>query len=117
MLSYALHRATHHLSSGKQKVWAVAIDKRGNLIAEAGNLYQKSHPAQAKYARMSGSPDKCFLHAEMLCMIRAAKTGKLVHTLYVARAGVGGKAMNAKPCVVCQKMLDTEFPEVYIEHT
>lgn len=118
MLEHALQKAAQHDSGGKQRIYAVCVDKRGNILASAGNTYTKSHPAQAIYANRSGMSDKCFLHAELLCMLRVAKQKKKPYKLYVARAGRGSnKALCAAPCAVCRLMLETEFPDVIVEHT
>lgn len=117
MLEYALEKANLINSGGKQRIYAVAVDRKGRVLAEAYNQYQKSHPKQFYYAAKTNNDRRVFLHAEMLCIIRALKTGKKIKTLYVARAGQNGQAMLASPCPVCTLMLQTEFPDVKIVHT
>ncbi len=50
MLEYALENVKEHDSGGRVNVYAVLTDKRGRILAENGNLYNKSHPAAQKYA-------------------------------------------------------------------
>ena len=108
ILSYALVRAHHHKSGGKQSLYAVATDKRGRIIAEGGNSYEVTHPLQASSAKIAGSSEKCFLHAEIAVLAKLLRKrmdcAKL--SLYVARANRRGDPMLAKPCPICAKALD-----------
>lgn len=85
---------------GQQRVAAVALDKRGRVLASKTNSYIKTHPVQAEYAEKTGNPDKCFLHAEIRCIIAAQKVGE-IHKIVVARAGKSGMMLPSKPCVIC----------------
>lgn len=102
-LDYCIKRAKELASSRKIEAnfhYAVVCDNKGRILGEGQNLYQKSHPLQAKYARLSGNPDKTFLHAEVASLIRAAKTGKPC-TIYVVRIGKRGNVMYSEPCPSC----------------
>ena len=103
-----------HNSKGKITVWAIATDKRGNVLGQAGNDYVKSHTQQSRWSLICKQPEREFLHAETLAIIRALKSRKEVSKLYVVRVDKSGKMKDSKPCSVCQTMLETEFPNVIV---
>lgn len=86
---------------GRQRIAAVACDKKGRVLAERTNDYQKTHPIQAKWAEKVGLGAKQSLHAEIAAIIAGQKNG-LIHTLYIARVNKSGKHLPAKPCIVCE---------------
>lgn len=90
---------------GKQRVYALCLDKRGRVVSEGANSYIKTHPMQAEYAEKAGKPDKAFLHAEMLALVRAYRMGVDVHTIVVGRVGASGEALPSLPCEICQLAL------------
>lgn len=110
VLSYALVKAHQHDSGGRQRLWAVATDKRGKILAEAGNSFVQSHPLQASYAKRAGREQACFLHAEMAMivkMLRSKVDCARVANVFIARADKQGNPMLAKPCKICQMALDS----------
>jgi len=100
VLEYATNKAFLHNSGGKYSVYCVAVDRRGHIVEEAGNVY-KSHPVQAMFAKKAGEDYKCFLHAEIHLLIKLYKSGKTCDSVYVARAGSAGNPVMAKPCNTC----------------
>ena len=106
--------ARKHVSGGSVRVYAIATDKRGNILGQAGNMYTKSSPKQKRWAILAKQPEREFLHAEIATMLRAIKTGKEISKLYVARVDASGNIKDGKPCSVCSLMLATEFPHVEI---
>ena len=50
----------------------------------------------------------------MLAKNRKANSAKF---LYVAAVSLSGNILCAKPCVVCQMMLDEQFPDIEVFHT
>lgn len=104
MLSYALSKASQHNSGGRYSVYAVAVDKRGRIVAEAGNNYWKSSTLQAKYAKKVGRDKAIFLHAEMALIAKMLRLNVDVKgvTVYVARANKQGKPLKAQPCPICE---------------
>lgn len=84
-------------SNLKYKIGAVITDKKGNIISYGFNQ-SKSHPKQAMYATMAGSPRKQCLHAEIHALIKCREEP---HTIYVVRVSHDGKLRLAKPCEVC----------------
>lgn len=118
-LSAATQMASEHVSGGRVRTMAIFTDKRNNVLSMAGNMYTRTHPQQARWAKKRGSPDKQCLHAEMRAAIMLAKSGKANNAkfLYVAAVSTSGNILCAKPCVVCQMMLDEQFPDIEVFHT
>lgn len=104
MLDYCISKAREtEKESGKQRVYACITNSYGICIAESKNLYSKSHPLQKKYSVEAGfSEERCYLHAELACIIKAAKKNPSKCTLYVARIGKSGKPLDALPCPSCR---------------
>lgn len=87
---------------GQQRIVAIATDKRSNVLSVAFNSYTHTHPMQMHYARKVGLPEKVYVHAEVMAMIKARAQ---VHTLYVARVNRNGEPLLAAPCPICSLML------------
>ena len=118
-LSVAIEIVSEHASGGRVRTIAMFTDKRYNVLSVAANTYVKTHPQQALWAKKRGSPDKQCLHAEMRAAIMLAKSGKAnsAKFLYVAAVSLSGNVLLAKPCAVCQMMLDEQFPDIEVFHT
>lgn len=118
-LSVATQIAFEHVSGGRVRTVAVFTDKRYNVLSVAGNTYAKTHPQQARWAKKTGSPHKQCLHAEMRAAIMLAKSGKAnsAKFLYVAAVSEAGNVLCARPCMVCQMMLDEQFPDIEVFYT
>lgn len=123
MIEYAIEQAKKlPIEKDRQRLYAVLTDKKGNILAEASNDYDKSHPFQAKYAKMLGMEEKIYKHAEIATLIKIVTVYKKkhliekAHTLYVARVGKTQQVMNACPCPICQKALN-DFNIENIVHT
>lgn len=101
------------MATKRYNITALAYDRKGVLVAVGKNSYVKTHPMQARYARLVGRPQAVYLHAEMAALIKAR--GK-VHRLVVTRFDSEGKAVSAKPCSICQRALK-DYGVVHIEHT
>lgn len=114
MLEKAIAYAKSHDSGGSVRVYAIAIDKRGNVLSQAGNTYIKSHPKQKRLCFLTKQKGKEFMHAELRCIISALKTRKDIHKLYVARVDKAGNIKDGKPCEMCSYMMDTELPNVEV---
>ena len=122
MLQYCVKKAREGDSGGKIRVYSVATDKRGNFLGESLNDYVKTHPVQAKYGKVFGIVRECnigkyVLHSEIKTIIKSLKTGKQVTDLYIARVDKQGNIKNAKPCVICQAMITSEFPTLNVHYT
>jgi len=105
MLWRVVEKCRRHESFGRVSVWCAALDKRGRVIAEAGNEYRKSSPIQARFAAKVGLPEKQFLHAEVKVLLKALRSGATISTLVVARTSKDGEVMDGKPCCICNAYL------------
>lgn len=94
---------------------AEIFDKRGRKISEGKNWYEKSHPVQAKYARMVGREDAIYLHAEIHAITKCRNLED-AHKIVISRYDKNGHPRLAKPCPICQAAIDDVGIEV-IEHT
>ena len=88
---------------GKHSLKATVRDKRGRVLAVAHNNYAKSHPVQAHFAKISGLPERKYLHAEIAALLRC-KT-KQPYSIHVERYKRDGSPALAKPCPVCMSAI------------
>ena len=114
LITLACERAAMLPKEHPVRVYAIATNKRGQILAERGNSYHKSHPIQKKWAMAVFQPEREFLHAEVSTLIAALKTGKKIDKLIIGRVDKQGNRKNGKPCIVCATMLEQEFPDVKI---
>jgi hypothetical protein len=98
---------------GKQQVIAFTT-KRNRVAAHGRNSYTKTHPEQARYARLAGSPKKEFLHAEVAALLRSPDD---VDTLFVMRFNKQGDPVCAKPCPLCTIAIRLFNPNLRVIHT
>lgn len=98
----------------KTRVEAYAYDKRGKLLSIGHNSYKRTHPVQARFAKLAGYPQKQYLHAEIDALVRAR--GRQVHKLFVCRYGRAGETRLAKPCPVCELAINN-FRVRLVEYT
>lgn len=101
------------MANRRYNITALAYDKKGRLVSVGKNSYTKTHPLQARYAKLADKPHSVYLHAEIAALIRAREQ---VHKLVVTRFDSKGRAVNAKPCAACQLAL-RDFGVKHIEHT
>ena len=85
----------------QQRHYAIVVDKRGRIVAEAANSYVKTHPQMAKMSSKLGL-DKCFCHAEQLALVRARGKGC---KLFVARVDSKNRPVYSSPCRVCAELI------------
>lgn len=106
-IQYAIERARQipvsKTASGKtiQRIFAVCLDKKGRILSESSNRYDKSHPYQYECACHAGNDEAINLHAEIAAII-ACKNKTKIHKLVIARVGNTGRELLAKPCPICQ---------------
>lgn len=86
----------------KYKIKATAYDTSGRRICSKHNSYQKTHPVQAKYAKLANSEERIVLHAEVRALLDAIRQRKKVDTIVVERYDANGNPALAKPCKVCE---------------
>jgi len=95
--------------SKKFIITCTAYDKSGRVICIENNSYVDSCRLMRFFARMFGNRakdehKKIYNHAEIKCIDRAMKSGKIVHSLKVERIE-NGLYGNAKPCNICQSAI------------
>ncbi len=107
MLSYCIEKAQEGHKQGRVRVFCVAADKHGRILAESSNRYDLTHPVQAKYAKKAGQEHRIYLHAEIavLCSIARQRIDTEKVVLYIARVGAKGNPLPACPCPVCSLAL------------
>jgi deoxycytidylate deaminase len=88
--------------SRRYEVVAYAYNKKGRLLSVGKNSYTKTHPLQAKFAKIAGKEAAIYLHAELDALIKATEQ---VHTLIVERSDKDGKPANSRPCPSCQEAI------------
>lgn len=97
----------------KFSITALAYDKRGRLLSIGRNSYVKTHPIQARYAKLGGKPEAIYLHAEIASLIRARGE---VYRMVITRFDSKGLPVLAKPCSACLAALD-DYGVEKVEHT
>lgn len=91
------------MTSQRYFILAKCYDKKNNLLSVAFNSYKKTHPIQAYYAKRVGLPEKEYLHAEILAILRAKD--KQIYRISVERYDKDGHAALAKPCPICEEAI------------
>lgn len=106
------------------KLWHATTQKKAAVYRKTGRICSPvrgftTQMGAMAWAKKRGSPDKQCLHAEMRAAIMLAKNRKAnsAKFLYVAAVSLSGNILCAKPCVVCQMMLDEQFPDIEVFHT
>lgn len=115
-IDYAISKASKiPFKKGEKRLWTVIVDKRGNIVCEAGNSYSKTHTQMFHYSRRTGNPQKCYLHSEVAALLKDKyKKGCKIIT---ARVDSLGNACLAAPCLACQLAIK-EFSNIQsVEYT
>lgn len=93
--------------STKYFLLAKICDKRGMPLSVGWNSYVKTHPLMKEYADRVGRPKKEFLHAEAMAIIRLTpEERERADNITVYRFDRAGRPQMAKPCPVCQRMIE-----------
>lgn len=85
---------------------ATIYDKRGRVISEGKNSYNKTHPLQHRLASKYGRKGQIYLHAEVAALVKL-KDWSRAYMIKVERYGYKGDPLMAKPCPICQAAIDT----------
>src|SRR3990167_9944503 len=94
------------MSTTRQQIVAKIYDRKGRLLATGRNSYTKTHPMQARYARILGgrwSP-KVYLHAEIAALVQLSRSDRRVRqadSIFIQRINRQGLSRLAAPCPVC----------------
>lgn len=84
----------------KFHITCTAYDKSGRVICIENNSYKDSCRLMRFFAKATGEHKKVYNHAEIKCIDKAIKLGKIVYSLKVERIE-NGLYQNAKPCKIC----------------
>ncbi len=116
MIDYCLEKARElPYTHGKYRIYSVVLDRKGKILGESANLYEKSHPKQKHYSKKAGMNDhRIYLHAELAAMLRV-RNGTPTK-IVIARVDRNGNPVNACPCPSCQIAIK-EFGISSIEFT
>ena len=80
-------------------------DRRGRLLSTGLNSYVKTHVIQARAADAVGRPSCIYLHAEIAAIVKLKDWDK-AHKLVVTRFLKDGSPAMAKPCSICQHVIN-----------
>ena len=89
----------------QQSVHAFVYDKRGRLLSSGANSYEKTHTLMYKAGASVGKPGAIYLHAEVAALIKIKDWSK-AHRIFVTRYTKDGKPALAKPCAICQSIIE-----------
>jgi tRNA(Arg) A34 adenosine deaminase TadA len=78
---------------------SVVTDKKDRILSIGLNSFSKTHPTQARLAKLSGQGDKIYLHAEIDALVRCKSKPD---SIYVVRLNCKGQIRPAEPCVICR---------------
>jgi tRNA(Arg) A34 adenosine deaminase TadA len=85
--------------TGRYRIAAAVLDRKGKILATGTNSYVKTHPRQAELAKKTGNSHRHWLHAEVAALVKV-KNG-IPAKIVVVRVGNAGELRLAKPCPVC----------------
>lgn len=103
------------MSSKRQQVTAIIYDKRGRVLSIGQNSYVKSHPVQAKHAKLVGREHNIYLHAEIAAITKCQDLSR-AHKIFVTRYDSNGNPTLAKPCTICMSAITATKIKI-VEHT
>lgn len=89
----------------RQTITAICYGRKGEILSVGRNSYVKTHPLQAKLAREAGEPSRIYLHAEVAAIVKV-RDWSLIKRMAVIRLNGKGKELDAKPCPICQSLID-----------
>lgn len=89
---------------GKERLYAIIVNKRGLILSEASNSYIKTSPVMLNNALEVGDDTKPFWHAECLAIHRL-KNPDIAHKIVICRVNKHGELRNAKPCKICENAI------------
>ena len=88
----------------KPIITAIIKDKKGRVLSIGQNSYSKTHPLMRVYGKKVGILYKDYIHAEIASIVKCSNLNK-AHSIHVFRYSRDGRAMNAKPCLICQSAI------------
>ena len=89
----------------RQHITAVVYDKHGRALSIGQNSYDKSHPKMKVHGAKVGIFKKEVMHAECAAIVKVRDLSK-AYRIAVFRYNANGEPLIAKPCPICQSMID-----------
>ena len=86
-------------------ITATVFDRYGRVLSKGQNSYVKTHPKQKYFAEKNGKSECIYLHAEIAAIIKC-KHPRKIHRIFIERYDHSGNPKLAKPCEICQSMID-----------
>lgn len=83
-----------------------AVFVQNKTIVSSGHNQRKTHPMQYELnkKRADGKQDRSWVHAEAACLLKLRHVAE-GGTLYIARVGMSGEPMMARPCAGCMSAI------------
>jgi deoxycytidylate deaminase len=114
-LEYAIEQCKKIPYVRKQsRHYCVITTKRGKIVAEASNDYRRTHPKQARAAKKAGRPEACYLHSEILALIRSRGVGE---KMFIVRLDSENNAVYSAPCEICSAYIKEAGHIKSVEYT
>jgi tRNA(Arg) A34 adenosine deaminase TadA len=111
MITYCIEKAKlAPYQKGRYRHYCVITNKKGIILSEAANSYDKTNTTMFYTAQKLGIPGKTFGHAEQLAIGRL-RTKERNLKLTVVRINKTGKPVNSKPCPICDYLI-TEHKQI-----
>lgn len=85
----------------RQRLGALCLNERGKVIATGYNK-RKTHPLQARHAKLQDKEEKIYLHAEIAALVKCREQP---HTMIICRLPRRGGIGLARPCPICQEAM------------
>lgn len=86
----------------RYKITAQTYDSKNRLISTAQNSYSKTHPIQKHFAKLANQPERIYLHAEILAILRAGD--KKISSIVITNHS---SSTLPRPCPVCMKAIES----------
>lgn len=99
----------------RQNITAIIYNKRGYVLAIGKNSYEKTHPKMAQHGKKVGILKKEVVHAECAAIVKVKDIAK-AYRIAVFRYSSKGEPLLAKPCPICQSMIDAAGIKI-VEYT
>lgn len=100
--------------SQAHQLTAIIYDKRKRILSIGENSYIKTSTIMYKFGRKVGITNRLFLHAEAAAILKLTYSERLrARSIFVSRYSKSdGRPMLAKPCAICQNMIETMLPNI-----
>lgn len=89
---------------GKHRVYAIVTDKKGRILSESSNSYEKSSPHMKRFAESVNMQEKIYWHAECKALHYLPQKSN-PYKITIARVGRSGDILRSAPCPICEKAI------------